>query len=155
MRLTQEAVKELKSLEDRRGRLTPQAVLEAAEDESSALHICFEWDDSKAAYEHRVDQARQLLKRVKIEVTVEDRTFRVVGYVRDPNKAADKPGYMNTLKVRCQTAIDMMRNEIGCVCADLSRVVKLAEARADELPDGCAGKVASIKARCERICDDL
>lgn len=49
------------------GLLRPHAVVAAAEPESSVLHACFEWDDSVAAHEYRLWQARQLI-RVVVEV---------------------------------------------------------------------------------------
>jgi hypothetical protein len=35
---------------------------------TSPLHHCFEWDDKRAAHEHRVDQAKQLIKAVTVVV---------------------------------------------------------------------------------------
>ena len=49
------------------GVLRPIDVIEYAKDENTALHNCFEWDDSKAAHEHRLWQARQV---IRVHVTV-------------------------------------------------------------------------------------
>jgi hypothetical protein len=49
------------------GRLTPSAVVEAASDPKSALHRHFEWDDAKAASAYRIDQARELIRVIRIE----------------------------------------------------------------------------------------
>jgi hypothetical protein len=35
---------------------------------SSPLHHCFEWDDKRAAHEHRVETARQLIKAIVVTV---------------------------------------------------------------------------------------
>ena len=43
------------------GRLTPQIIVDAARDENSLIHPCFQWNDSIAAEEHRKQQARQLM----------------------------------------------------------------------------------------------
>ena len=48
------------------GPLTPQAVVESARDEQALLHPAFEWDDATAAHEHRLGQARTLLRGVCI-----------------------------------------------------------------------------------------
>lgn len=154
VRLTEEAIAELKALEDRRGRLTPQQVVETAEPDNSPLHGFFEWDDAKAGAAYRIEQARELIRRVKIEVTVEDRTFRVVGYVRDPEKEPTRPGYVATMKVTARTVADMMRAELEAVSADLSRVVGLAEAKAEQLP-GLAGKLGAVKVEVDRIAAGL
>lgn len=44
------------------GILYPKDVVSFAEDESTALHNQFEWDDTKAAYAHRIWQARHLIR---------------------------------------------------------------------------------------------
>ena len=49
------------------GILRPVDVLEYAKKENTALHGCFEWEDSKAAYEYRLWQARQI---IRVHVTV-------------------------------------------------------------------------------------
>lgn len=41
--------------------VTPQQIVEAAKEESSELHKCFEWDDTVAAQKYRVFQARQVV----------------------------------------------------------------------------------------------
>jgi len=153
--MSDDVVSELRALEDRRGRLTAEAVVEAAEPEDSVLHDCFEWDNDAAAHSYRIEQARELLRRVKIEVEIEERTVRVVGYVRDPEKAGDKPGYINTLKVRGDTATDLMRAELGMVSADLARVVGLALAKSAELPEGLSVKIAAIKGHLDRLSESL
>lgn len=48
------------------GRLTAQIVVEQAIDEQSPLHPAFEWDDTKAAEEYRLEQARSLIRSVLI-----------------------------------------------------------------------------------------
>lgn len=154
MRLTEEAIAELKALEDRRGRLTAEQVVEAARPDGSALHGCFEWDDSKAAESYRIEQARELIRRVKIEVTIEERTIKTVGYVRDPDKNATEPGYQNTLKVTVRGAADVLRNELECISADMARAVGLAYAKAVELP-GLAEKIIAVKAQLDRLASSL
>lgn len=49
------------------GRLTSKAVVEAAKDPRNALHKHFEWDDTKAANSYRLDQARFLIRAVRVE----------------------------------------------------------------------------------------
>jgi hypothetical protein len=51
---------------NRRGVLIPQEVVEAARARASPLHDCFEWDDSRAAHEHRLNQARQLIREIDV-----------------------------------------------------------------------------------------
>lgn len=53
------------------GDLRPEAVVEAARTKRSPLHEFFEWDDSTAAHEYRLDQARHLIRSIEV-VTVDD-----------------------------------------------------------------------------------
>src|SRR5262245_41569773 len=46
--------------------VNPNDVLKDANDRSSPYHTYFQWNDTKAAHEHRLWQARQLLGRIKI-----------------------------------------------------------------------------------------
>jgi len=60
-----EIVAELKRLADRHGgELRPADVVDAARPKRSPLHACFEWDDTAAAQEWRLHQARNLLRVV-------------------------------------------------------------------------------------------
>jgi len=49
------------------GRVPPEAVVEFARDENTALHAEFEWDDTEAAHQFRLEQARKII-RLNIEV---------------------------------------------------------------------------------------
>ena len=44
------------------GTLNPVVVVREAQSESSVLHDYFEWDDTRAAYEFRLEQARKLIR---------------------------------------------------------------------------------------------
>ena len=54
------------------GQLHPGAVVESARDAKSPLHSHFEWDDRKAAELHRMDQARALIRSIRV-IDDEDR----------------------------------------------------------------------------------
>lgn len=57
---------ELERIRADRGTLTPHDVLEAAVDPDSPLHAAFTWDDSAAAREHRLNQARRLVVSIRV-----------------------------------------------------------------------------------------
>lgn len=61
-----------------RGELTPDDVLKDAKHNNSPLHSFFEWDDSKAAEQHRLSQARGLIRAVVAIYRDEERTARKV-----------------------------------------------------------------------------
>ena len=118
----------LLALEDAGGRLTAEGVLDAARDEAHPLHGEFEWDDSVAAEQHRLSQARKLLQ-VRMEVVVNERTFEVPLYVRDPDAEYDTQGYRARRGLAddplCSQAV--IRHEVVMLMAWLKRVRDLAE----------------------------
>jgi hypothetical protein len=52
---------------DAGGKLTPHAVVNAARSDRHPLHRHFEWDDAVAAEHFRLDQARSIIRVVRIE----------------------------------------------------------------------------------------
>lgn len=63
------------------GELHPSDVVDAARAPGSPLHRFFTWDDSKAASEYRLWQARHLIARVRVVVPVsQKRTIQVRAY---------------------------------------------------------------------------
>lgn len=59
------------------GRLTPDAVVEAARKPRSPIHREFEWSDKKAAREHRLEVARKLCRGLRVEVVRKGGTVQV------------------------------------------------------------------------------
>ncbi len=57
---------QLEKIDSTENGLTPEAVVRVASDPDNPLHSQFEWDDKKAGHMHRLQQARSLIKRVKI-----------------------------------------------------------------------------------------
>lgn len=55
-----------KMMEDRKGKLQPQDVVNEARDDGHPLHPCFEWDDSVAAEAYRCEQAGGIIRNIII-----------------------------------------------------------------------------------------
>jgi hypothetical protein len=51
------------------GELTPKAVVESAREEDSPLHSHFDWDDAAAAEKWRIEQARDIIRCIRVEDT--------------------------------------------------------------------------------------
>lgn len=62
---------------------TPQDVVDAAKAKSHPLHRHFEWDDKVAANAHRVDQARALIRIVRVESDDSKEPVRAFFSVKD------------------------------------------------------------------------
>jgi hypothetical protein len=115
----QEVADRLSQLEQESGNLNPADVVEDARDPASPLHDFFEWDDDVAAQQWRLSQARLLIRRVKIQVTVRDIPMDVARYVRNP----DEPGtYSDIVRVRGDE--DRSRRT---VIDEMNRVAKAAK----------------------------
>ena len=92
-----EVVEILASLAQKNGGiLTPDAVVKEAKSQDSPLHDLFEWDSQVAAHAYRLDQARALIRSVRVVVSLETKQVRTVGYVRNPEAEADEQGYVST-----------------------------------------------------------
>lgn len=68
-----------------KGEITPEDVLEDAKNDNSPLHSFFEWSDSAAAHQHRLQQARGLIRSVVAVYVREDKpAVRTRAYVHIP-----------------------------------------------------------------------
>ena len=95
MRMTDEIKTELDKLARKaRGLLKPCDVVEAARPDESPLHGAFEWDDSVAAQQYRIWQARELIVSVRVEMPAQGRTMQVQAFVSLPSdREQDGGGY--------------------------------------------------------------
>jgi hypothetical protein len=57
----------LLDIRQRRGLLTAQVVVEESRSNAAPLHHHFEWDDAVAGEKYRVEQAREIIRSVKIK----------------------------------------------------------------------------------------
>lgn len=71
----------LETIEVRDGSIKPAAVVDAARPEESQIHPCFEWNDPIAAEEWRKQQARNLIRSVRVQ------------YIDDSGAEATNPGF--------------------------------------------------------------
>jgi hypothetical protein len=65
--MKEEMQKELMVIYEREGALNPEAVVDTAKDEDNPLHPHFQWDDTLASHQYRLEQARKL---IRVAVTV-------------------------------------------------------------------------------------
>jgi hypothetical protein len=83
--------RELARIRKEHGGIKPEVVIDEARDETSPLHPVFTWDDSKAAHEYRLWQARALIRAVcVISADQPDLTPRAV-YVHVPDDESYQP----------------------------------------------------------------
>ncbi len=128
MKLTQAQIDHLKWLEDGDGRLTPDRVLDDARRDDSPLHALFEWDVDKAAHMAWLDQAREIIRAVKIVVTNETYEIKANAYVRDPDVTGQ--GYRSTIALQREpeSARQALADELTRAAGVLLRARNLAVA---------------------------
>lgn len=93
----QQQIEELYSLEKPNGLLSPIDVVQFAKNPKTALHSAFEWNNSKAAHEHRLWQARQLIVSVKMLPRKNQEPIQV--FVSMQSDRTKSGGYRRTVKV--------------------------------------------------------
>jgi hypothetical protein len=147
--VTDEALLVLQGLA-RKGELTPERVVELARSRSSPLHEMFEWDDEVAAHAHRLQQARAIIRSVRVEVTVDERVLSVPKYVHDPERD-ETGGYVETMAVASKRSVAarVLRQEFARAVACLRRAQNVAAAmgmsdRVDELIRELSGAVQEV-----------
>lgn len=111
-----------------RGVLTPEAVVEDAKDKASPLHGQFLWNTKQAAYQHWLDQARLLIRTVRVVVTEEK--LSAPAWVRDPNAEHDAQGYVSTVSLRSDedSARAVVVAEFARAAAAIRRAREVAKA---------------------------
>jgi hypothetical protein len=88
-----------------KGELTPKDVVEDARNPNSPLHSFFEWDDSAAAEQYRLKQARGLIRSVvAIYTTPKEPARRAKAFIHIPEAGAEHyrstPDALSTKKTR-------------------------------------------------------
>lgn len=83
---------ELEKIRKQAGELKPEPIVEAATPEDHPLHSRFEWDNSIAGHQYRLEQARMLIRQVRIEfVDSKEKVTTIRAYQAVRNEKA--PGY--------------------------------------------------------------
>jgi len=120
----------LVKLEDENGCLTPELLVEKAAKANHPLHDCFEWDDSAAAKSWRIEQARALIRSVRLVVTIDKVEFSTVRYVRDPRVSSEEQGYVGIPSALqdADLAQQIIRQEFSRAEAALQRAEDVAKA---------------------------
>ncbi len=71
----------LNKLEKSDGSLTPALIVKDARNPKSPLHNEFEWDDSKAAQQYRLEQARYITRAIECTIIEHEQEIKTYPYV--------------------------------------------------------------------------
>lgn len=128
------------------GRLVPDRVVEAARNPENPMHGCFEWNDGAAAAAHRVNQARALIRSIRVEVIHKTFSMPAPAFVRDPGTGR-AAGYISVGTLRSDS--DLARE---AAVAEFSRAAAaLRRAKAVSLALGMADEVESLVSGVEQL----
>jgi len=87
------------------GLLSAEAVLNDAKKKTSPLNKAFEWDDTEAAQQYRLEQARALMRMITVEIRqVKTKTHKPVRAYVNVRRADDK-GYAPVAQVMNDTEL--------------------------------------------------
>lgn len=133
------------------GRLTPNAVVEAARAITSPLHRFFTWDDAEAAEAHRREQARKLIGRIKVVELRDDVRIVTPLYVRDVARNANEQGYrlLDDVVRDPEMQRPTMRHYLAQAKGNLTRAVEIATALG--YGDDCAKAVVELDKLMRRL----
>ena len=63
------------------GRITPDVVVKEAKKKSSPLHAGFDWDDTVAAHEFRLETARRVLRSIVVQINPDEGSKPIKAFV--------------------------------------------------------------------------
>lgn len=111
------------------GSLTPTAVVETARNPRNVLHKHFEWDDSKAAQQWRVEQARSVIQCIHAEDSSASQ-----GHVRAFISVATNEGRAYHTIAAVKESVDLQSR----ILKQADRDLEAFERRYQALQDVCA-----------------
>ncbi len=137
---------EIVSLRASDGRWYPQLIVEwARQNPDSALHGHFEWDVAKAAYDHWLWQARQLIAIHVVDVSGGRQTISLIvdrpkgGGYRELGEVVSNAEMRRDAVDQAIAELRRWRERYGFLQADLSGVFRAI----DRIPDPLAAKDAA------------
>lgn len=136
------ARQELLRIQQEHGGIEPCTVVETAADPKNPLHPAFEWDDTEAARQHRLAQARGLIKSVRLVVADSPRTLPAFLHVRVDRQASYQP---IEVVVQNQNLFDAAIAELGAKLESATRSVADVETAAKLYRPELAGEADAIR----------
>lgn len=114
---------------------TPDEIVNAARDESTELHKCFEWDNDVAADKYRIIQAREVVRHLVIqeqevpldrpEIRVFFKPKKVDGYEHVRHIVRNDDSYENLLK-QAWAELQAFKRKYSCL-KELQEILDLID----------------------------
>ena len=134
------------------GDLTPARVVEKAKNPDTALHVAFEWNLSKAAYENWLNSARSLIRAICIKVEQNQQSMPIYYRVTEDDKSSYKPIGVVVKNVNFyNSALEQLQGELNSARRSVSALEDAARANKSKQQAAKAARVrksleATIKA---------
>jgi len=112
------AADELRKIQNLHGTITPELVVRYAKIKKSPLNPIFEWDDTKAAHNYRLQQARILLNNIQVTVISDGESRRIDVYevisCREGYKSVDTltPDNIEYIRRTTKSSLICMRDKL-------------------------------------------
>lgn len=112
------AAEELQRLQNIHGTLSAELIVAEAKKKESVLHDMFEWDDNKAAFNYRLQQARTILNNIRINVITDGETREISVYevvtFKDGYKSIDTftPDNIEYIKSNIVQQLEYLKNKM-------------------------------------------
>jgi len=113
----------LTKIYNKHGEVTPPLVVAEASSPSSPIHNRFEWNDEKAAYEHRLAQARQIIRYYPVFVG-KDGVEQLVNVTLETSDGPEGKYLPISVVVANQTLFDSAKNNLMRLFESLDRAIK-------------------------------
>ena len=94
-----DAMTELERIRGKYGILLPEDIIEESKDTDSVLHGVFTWDNEVAAIEWRKEQARCLIRNIRVVVTNKEVKTVVRAYVNVRSSPGEFRSYQPTMEI--------------------------------------------------------
>jgi hypothetical protein len=117
------AAEELERIRDQHGKIEASTVVDLSRPDDAPLHPEFEWDDSRAAEEYRRDQARHMIRSIRVVRQADEEPIRQYVNVR-----TDDGNHYQAAEVAVRDA-----DVWGRVMAEAAELVAASEARLRDL----------------------
>lgn len=135
----QAAIAELERIESIFGGLTAENVLKASEPADSLFHKLFTWDDQKAAFNYRLQEARHIINNIEIVVVSDGSTrnipvFEIVKtqsgnvYKSISDLSTDE---ISQVRSKAVTALNYWKNKLSTYKEFQKSALKIDEAMSD------------------------
>jgi hypothetical protein len=117
----------IEKCKDKAGRITPEAVIDAASDPKSILHKEFEWDVSKGHHIYQMDRARELIREARFIITYSTMQLAVPKYISDRYDRNSSYIETDTVKKKSIMAKETMIDEVRRIkgAAERSRALAI------------------------------